>query len=118
MSQSTLGVQFYTVRTLLDGDASRAVRKLAEIGYREVERLEHHLDRVVPLVRDVGLMPVSVHVEGLSARAGGEIDPRFAIRAYAVTHVVLAWLLSYERGEGLAFWHRMADWLNEVGARG
>jgi sugar phosphate isomerase/epimerase len=115
MMNSTLGVQLYTVRELLDADPSRTLRTLAEIGYRDVELLEHHLSAVVPLARDAGLTPVSVHVEALS---DGDIDRRFdAIQEHDITHVVLAWLLRHERGEGLAFWQRLADQMNALGER-
>jgi sugar phosphate isomerase/epimerase len=116
MPQSTLGVQLYTVRALLDADPSRTLRALAEIGYRDIELLEHHLDVIVPLARDAGLTPVSVHVEALSA--DGDIERRFdAIRAHGLTHVALAWLLPHERGVDLAFWQRFAAWMNVVGER-
>jgi sugar phosphate isomerase/epimerase len=116
MMNSTLGVQLYTVRTLLDADPGRTLRALVDIAYRDLELLEHHLDAIVPLARDVGLTPVSVHVEALSA--DGDIDRRFdAIRAHDLTHVVLAWLLPHEREAGLAFWQRFAAWMNVVGER-
>jgi sugar phosphate isomerase/epimerase len=116
MSQLTPGVQLYTVRNLLDGDAGRTLRVLAEIGYRDIEVLEHHLDAIVPAAREVGLRPVSVHVEALSS--DDDIERRFdAIRAHGVTHVVLAWLLPHERGEGLAFWQGVAERMNLIGRR-
>jgi sugar phosphate isomerase/epimerase len=115
MMDSPLGVQIYTVRELLDTDPGRTLHTLAEIGYREVELLEHHLGALVPLARDVGLTPVSVHVGALSE---GDIERRFdVIREHGISHAVLAWLLPHERGEGLAFWQRFADRMNGLGER-
>lgn len=119
MPQSSFGVQLYTVRESLYDEAAVTLRTLAEIGYSEVELLYHHLDRLMPLVCEAGLRPVSVHVETSSLSSeNGDVDRKFeAMRRFGLTHVVLAWLLPHERGEGLAFWQRFADWMNELGER-
>ena len=119
MPQFTFGVQLYTVREFLGSDANLTLRALADIGYREVELVDPHHDRLVPLVRDAGLRPVSVHVERSALSSDdGTVERKFeAIRRLGLTHVVLAWLLPHERGEGLEFWQRFAHWMNAVGER-
>lgn len=60
---ATLGVQLYTVREQVMKDAATTLKSIAAIGYKEVEVLRATLATVAPLAKQLGLDPVSVHLE-------------------------------------------------------
>jgi sugar phosphate isomerase/epimerase len=60
---ATLGVQLYTVRDQIVKDPEATLKAIAAIGYKEVEVLRATLAKVAPLAKQLGLAPVSVHVD-------------------------------------------------------
>jgi sugar phosphate isomerase/epimerase len=58
-----LGVQLYTVRDQMKASAAETLKAIAGIGYKEIELGRGDLARLVPLAKDVGLNPVSTHIE-------------------------------------------------------
>jgi sugar phosphate isomerase/epimerase len=114
------GVQLYTVRKLLGDRAGETLKAIAAIGYKEIELFERKdLSTLVPLARNVGLMPVCTHVEAsliTGAAAAAEQPAAFdAIRKLGLTHVVLAYLTKDERPKDMAGWHRLAQQMNRAG---
>ncbi|GAB4255299.1 MAG: sugar phosphate isomerase/epimerase [Acidobacteriota bacterium] len=57
------GVQLYTVRSILPSDPAGVLRKIAEIGYREVELVRAGMKDVVPHLAAVSLKPAAGHYE-------------------------------------------------------
>src|SRR5665213_3804108 len=60
----TLGVQLYTVRGTLMKDSDHVLKTIADIGYKEIEgqgRVD--LIALAPKIKDLGMTPVSCHVE-------------------------------------------------------
>jgi sugar phosphate isomerase/epimerase len=58
-----LGVQLYTVRDQMRTDPAATLKAIADIGYKEVEVLYPGLAETCRLARQVGLSPVSVHID-------------------------------------------------------
>src|SRR5688500_16902958 len=58
-----LGVQLYTVRDQMKATAAETLKSIASIGYKEIELGRADLARLVPLAKEVGLSPVSTHIE-------------------------------------------------------
>jgi len=125
-----LGVQLYTVRQQIETDAAATLKAIADLGYKEVEVLRGTLAKVGPLARDLGLSPISVHVD--SPIITGQWDAWKFMRGavpdgYGITelirdaqaqgakYLVLPYLMAAERGGGAPFYLQLADRLNTVG---
>jgi sugar phosphate isomerase/epimerase len=112
-----IGLQLYTIRALTGVDLAGALRSVAEAGYTEVEfwdYFDHAPTDVAAMVRDVGLDPVSSHVDLEDLRSGwGEVVDR--ARTIGHRYVVVPWLAEEERTpDG---YRRLAEELNTYGAR-
>jgi len=62
LAPKRLGVQLYTVRTLLPAKDDEVLHQIAEIGYKEIEGGYDELMRVSAKAKADGLTPVSCHV--------------------------------------------------------
>src|ERR1019366_4055440 len=60
---NVIGVQLYTVRTVLPQDPLKVLRALEQIGYREAELNMDNLDGVFPALKQTSLKPVSLHLD-------------------------------------------------------
>lgn len=60
---STIGVQLYTVRTVLPEKPLETLRALEGIGYRECEVVARDIDKIWPSLKQTALQPVSVHLD-------------------------------------------------------
>jgi hypothetical protein len=56
-----LSVQLYTLRNTLPKDPEGVIKRLAQIGYKEAEVLENHIDQIVPILRANGMTAPSGH---------------------------------------------------------
>jgi sugar phosphate isomerase/epimerase len=110
-----IGVQLYTVRTLLEGDFEGTLAGLAAIGFREVEFAGYH-GRTPQAVRAAlgraGLVAPSAHV---SIEAVRDDLPRVLEGALVMghRHVVVAWLPEQQRTRD--GYRAAADLFNRVG---
>lgn len=59
-----LGVELYTVRNVIDKDADTVLRRISELGYKEVEVGRAALGKLDPLFKKYKLKPTSCHLEG------------------------------------------------------
>src|SRR5579863_8973875 len=75
----TIGVQLYTVRTVLPKQPAETLRAIHEIGYREIEATYAGLDKIWPDIQSSGLKPVSIHLDNTLMNAGKEDDLARAI---------------------------------------
>jgi sugar phosphate isomerase/epimerase len=137
-----LGVQLYTVREQMKQNAAETLKSIAAIGYKEIELGRADLARLVPLAKDVGLNPVSSHIEAWivtgakPARpgAGAAATPAPAaatppspptddslkktfdeIRAQGPSYAVVAYLFKGERPKDAAGWTTFAEQMNRAG---
>ena len=58
-----IGVQLYTVRSILPDKAMETLSALEQIGYREVEAVGASLAQVWPGLQRTSMKPVSVHLD-------------------------------------------------------
>jgi len=58
----TVGVQLYTVRSILPKKPLETLRAIEQIGYREVECTADGLDAIWPSLKQTSLKAVSVHL--------------------------------------------------------
>lgn len=65
------GVQLYTVRNQITEDAAATLKRIAAIGYTELEVLQPTLAVVAPLAASLGLSIVSVHLDAPTSRGEG-----------------------------------------------
>src|ERR1019366_8119494 len=72
---NVIGVQLYTVRTVLPQDPLKVLRALEQIGYREAELNMDNLDRVFPALKQTSLKPVSLHLDSTLFVRGQDKGP-------------------------------------------
>jgi sugar phosphate isomerase/epimerase len=112
-----IGVQLYTVRASMESDFEGTLRRLAEMGYREVEfagLFGHDPAQVRSLLAELNLSAVGSHVDWNRFRDDptGAIDETLALGA---EYLVFPWTPDSER-QTLEQWHGWAARLNEVAA--
>ena len=81
-----IGVQLYTVRNVLPKDPDGTLKRIAELGYKEVEAGRGELVQYAPLLQKYGLKCPSVHLEtglitgdkSMAAPAGVTLDSAIA----------------------------------------
>lgn len=135
-----LGVQLYTVRDQMKDKAAETLKAIAGIGYKEIELGRGDLARLVPLAKNVGLNPVSTHVESWLVTGGK--PPVFGkppapapapatppapptddalkkmfdeIRGYGPWYAVVAYLFKGDRPKDAAGWAKFAEQMNRAG---
>src|SRR5437773_12368089 len=59
----TVGVQLYTVRTVLPEQPLETLRAIEQIGYRDVEFTAAGIDKVWPALKQTSLKPLSLHMD-------------------------------------------------------
>jgi sugar phosphate isomerase/epimerase len=137
-----LGVQLYTVRDQMKEKAAETLKSIAAIGYKEIELGRADLARLVPLAKQVGLNPVSSHIEAwivTGAKPAGPGTPASSapaaapaippspptddslkktfdeIRAHGPSYAVVAYLFKGERPKDAAGWTKFAEQMNRAG---
>ena len=115
---SRIGMQLYTVRRELERDFGGTLAKVAALGYREVEfagYFGHKPAEVKTLLKRLKLDAPAAHVQLAELR--GDLRPAIEA-AHVIGHryLLLAWMAPEER-RTLDQYRRLADLLNEAGAR-
>jgi sugar phosphate isomerase/epimerase len=110
------GAQLYTVRAAMEGDFEGTLRRVADIGYDEVEfagLFGRDPATIRSLIKKLGLKATSSHVDWQRLRD----DPDGLIKetkALGAPYLVLAWL-SPEQRQTLNQWRWWVSHLNKVG---
>ena len=115
----TIGVQLYTVRTVLPKQPAETLKSIASIGYKEIEATYAGLDRIWPAIQESGLKPVSIHLDNTLMNAGKEDDLARAIdqvKKWGFGYAVFPYLPPNERG-GLEKIRILTDKLNAAGEK-
>ena len=120
-----LGVQLYTVRSILMKESDRVLKTIAEIGYTELEGNRADLIELLPKIRQYGLKPVSCHVETPLITQRWELYPDLkeirlddaidSAKKIGVEYFTLAYISPGARGDGDDFYRRTADRMNAAG---
>ena len=115
----TLGVQLYTVRSVLPKKPRETLDAIRAIGYREVEATYGGLDALWPVLQASGLKPVSIHLDSTSVTKGNPDDlvPIFdKLKHLGFTYAVFPYLPPPERG-GIDVIRAIAGKLNRAGEK-
>jgi sugar phosphate isomerase/epimerase len=97
----TLGVQLYTVRTVLPQKPQETLNAIRAIGYQEVEATYAGLDTLWPVLQASGLKPVSIHLDSKLVTQGniGDLSPIFdKLKQRGFQYAVFPYLPEPERG--------------------
>jgi sugar phosphate isomerase/epimerase len=97
----TLGVQLYTVRTVLPQKPQETLKAIRDIGYQEVEATYAGLDNLWPALQSSGLKPVSIHLDSKLVTQGNidDLGPIFdKLKQRGFQYAVFPYLPEPERG--------------------
>lgn len=114
----TFGVQLYTLRSAMASDVDKTLKRVADIGYREVEFAGYHrlpAREVRIALRKAGLTAPSVHVSLESAETRWDTLQR-AADAIGHRYMVVPWIPEARR-ETFDDYQRLAEVFNELGRR-
>ena len=122
-----IGLQLYTLRDAFEADAEDCLRKVAEIGYKEVEFHSMHLvPELWELLQELGLAVTSSHVMppfltgqwdayGIPQPEDDSFQSQIELAAqYGVKYLVMPMLLPQERGN-LDHYKKLAELFNRSG---
>jgi sugar phosphate isomerase/epimerase len=114
-----LGAQLYTVRSILPEKTKETLQAIAQIGYKEVEILQTQLDTLPPLLAELGLKAVSLHLDSKlilesDDPVAGLSDTLAKARTAGINFVVMPYVPDDRRG-GLDVYRRLAEKLNKAG---
>ena len=115
----TLGVQLYTVRTVLPQKPQDTLNAIRAIGYQEVEATYAGLDGLWPMLQASGLKPVSIHLDSGSVTQGkpDDLSPIFdQLKKRGFQYAVFPYLPEPERG-GIDVIQAIAEKLNRAGEK-
>ena len=115
----TLGVQLYTVRSVLPKKPRETLDAIRAIGYQEVEATYGGLDALWPVLQASGLKPVSIHLDSTSVTKGNpdDLGPIFdKLKHLGFTYAVFPYLPPPERG-GIDVIRAIAGKLNQAGEK-
>ncbi len=122
-----VGVQLYTVRSLLPEKAEATIQALATIGYKQCELGRADLERIVPLCRAAGITPVSGHFEyacitgdwtnygGKPPRAGYNLEAALDDAKNAGLRYITVPYINQAERTGADLFPRLAENLNRAG---
>jgi sugar phosphate isomerase/epimerase len=109
-----LGVQIYTVRTLLPAKGDATLRAIAAIGYKEVEIELADARKFAAVLKETGLRPTSSHISGGLAKLDESIAQA---KELGIPAIGIPYVMPRERANPTAFWPAFADQLNDAGER-
>ncbi len=113
----TIGLQLYTVRTVLPEKPAETLRAIDAIGYREAEATFAGLDRIWPALQATHLKPVSMHLDSALITKGTDDDiarTMEQLKQKGFSYAVYPYLPPAERG-GLDAIKTLAAKLNAAG---
>ena len=114
----TIGVQLYTVRTVLPQKPAETLKAIHDIGYTEVEATWADFEKIFPLVNAAGLKAVSMHVDNKLMTKGADEMSRVVemLKGWDFKYAVHPYVPQEDRG-GADVMKAMADKLNLFGEK-
>ena len=112
----TIGVQLYTVRSIIGKNPLEVLRALDQIGYREAEFTATALDEVWTAAKQTALKPVSIHLETpLFTRDQAKLPAALDdARKRGFQYAVCPYIAPADRG-GVDVIKRLGETLNKAG---
>jgi sugar phosphate isomerase/epimerase len=117
-SLSTIGVQLYTVRTVIEKQPAEVLNAIDQIGYREAEVTSGNLDKIWDALKQTHLKPVSVHIDNALFSAANQEKFRSTaaeMKSKGFTYAVCPYVPPAQR-HGADTFKELADTLNRAGA--
>jgi sugar phosphate isomerase/epimerase len=114
-----IGLQLYTVRSVLPRKPAETLHAIEAIGYREIEATYDGFDRLWPAVQATHMKPVSMHLDNTLMNRGKEDELARAIgqvKKWGFAYAVFPYLPPEERG-GLDKFRELTDKLNRAGEK-
>src|SRR3954453_9252236 len=114
----TIGVQLYTVRTVMPQKPAETLNAIHAIGYQEIEATFAGFDKLWPMVQTSGLKPVSMHLDNKMVMKGGDELSRAidALKGYGFQSAVHPYVAADDRG-GPDVMKALGDKLNQLGEK-
>src|SRR5215831_6852040 len=96
----SIGVQLYTVRSVLPQKTAETLNAIRAIGYQEIEATLAGFDKIWPAVQASGLKPVSMHLDNkLVMRGGDELSRTIdTLKGYGFQYAVHPYVAQEDRG--------------------
>jgi len=113
---SSIGVQLYTVRTVLPGKPLETLKAIEAIGYKEIEATQAGVEPMWSALKQTKLKPVSVHFDSKAVTQGSESDlAKIAddMKKRGFSYGVMPYLPPAERGK-LDVIKKLAERLNRA----
>ncbi len=117
-SLSTIGVQLYTVRNIIEKDPAATLKAIDEIGYREAEATAANLDKIWAALKMTRLRPVSVHIDNTLFKPENQDKFKSTIadmKSRGFSYAVYPYVPPLLR-HGADTFKELADTLNRAGA--
>jgi len=114
-----VGVQLYTLRSVLPGNPVDTLRAIDAIGYREIEGTQGLFEKTMPALEGTKLRPVSIHIDSkiVTQDSGDGLSRALdSFKKAGFRFVVFPYLPPAERG-GLDVIKRLAVTLNGAAER-
>ncbi len=112
------GVQLYTVRDQMKTDAAGTLKAIAAIGYKEIELFGPNVETWVPLAKQVGLTPVSTHLEGalvMNDTPQDTLDRTFdGIAKHGIKYALMAYIDVKLRGKAAEDYKKFGERMNRI----
>src|SRR3954451_4284378 len=117
-SADNLGVQLYTVRDTIGKDPVSVLKRIQDIGYKEIEATYATLAIIAPVVKQTRLRPVSVHIdEGIFMGEGNKLDEALGkAKELGFKFAVVPYIAPEHRG-GPEMFKALAEKLNKYGEK-
>jgi sugar phosphate isomerase/epimerase len=116
---SSIGVQLYTVRTVLPQDPAGTLGAIEKAGYQEIECTWAGLDKLWPVIQATRLKPTSIHLDSTIVTKGTDEDVSKAleqVKQKGFQYAVFPYLPPAERG-GLDVIRKVSAKLNDAGRK-
>ncbi len=115
---SAIGVQLYTVRSVIDQKPAEILTAIEDIGYREVEVVRANIGKIWDPLKQTRLKPVSLHIDTALFMAKKDELPAALDDAAkrGFRYVVCPYIAPADRG-GADVIKRLADTLNQAAQR-
>lgn len=112
----TIGVQLYTVRSIIGERPAETLKELDKIGFREAEVIMGNMDAIWPVLTQTRLKPVSLHMDtALFTRDHANLPAALEkARKNGFEYVVCPYIAPKDRG-GADVMKTLADTLNHSG---
>ncbi len=117
-SLKVIGVQLYTLRSILPQKPLEILKELEQIGYREAEVIGGSLEAIWPSLTQTALKPVSVHLDTALFTTNQEKLPAALddAKKRGIEYAVCPYIAPKDRG-GVDVIRRLAETLNKAGEK-